>query len=298
MSKKRACSAAFAVWATLSVVSCTSGTDSAGGEPPVAAPPIIRTAAEIVLPLDAYQQSLRDYTRTQRAAWLLTRDCVRRFGGDYTLPESAVLSSLPRFENQNDRRYGIFDSAQAASQGYRVPETGGAEDQRRWNPSPTELLLVRGAADGQAPTDAGGKVLPEGGCSGEATRALEEGAPPPANDKLGAELSVQTHKRSETDSRVRQVMGRWSECMSRVGHSYRSVWEPNDRTWPAAVGDAEISTATADVACKQETNLVGVWFAVESAYQTRLIEQNAEPLAVVKAHVEAQTRNAARVVGG
>jgi hypothetical protein len=41
---------------------------------------------------------------------------------------------------------------------------------------------------------------------------------------------------------------------------------------------AEIATAKADVACKQQTNLVGIWFTVESAHQRTLIIQNTTAL--------------------
>ena len=37
----------------------------------------------------------------------------------------------------------------------------------------------------------------------------------------------------------------------------------------------EIEVATADVRCKGRTNVVGVWFTVESAIQTRQIAANA-----------------------
>lgn len=300
--------------ATLLLMACTSGSGSeAEPEPEVGPTPTVTSAAQLRPPLDAYRITRKDYIALQRAAWLLTRDCVRRFGGEYTQPESAVVANLPGFENDNDRRYGLFDPDSAAKRGYNVPpsdtgvsEPGGGDGtdpqagkSDGWNPSAAELLLVRGVSAGaDTPTDANGKPLPKGGCAGEADRTLAKDVKKPANDKLGGELSIQAHKRSEADSRVRAVMKRWSDCMARGGFTYQTVWEPNDYPWPVVAGETEKATAAADVRCKRETNLVGVWYAVETAYQRRLIDDNAEALTKLKDYVEATNRNAARVVGG
>src|SRR5688572_14028959 len=82
------------------VVSCSSGSGP-GTEPELGPQPTVRTPADIVLPLDAHRLSQREYRTVQRASWRLTRDCVRRFGGEYTVPESAVVTDLPGFENDN-----------------------------------------------------------------------------------------------------------------------------------------------------------------------------------------------------
>lgn len=84
--------------------------------------------------------------------------------------------------------------------------------------------------------------------------------------------------------------------MGRSGYDYDSVWEPNNQNWPEPVGEEEIAVAEADVACKQEVNLVGIWFAVESAYQRRTIQQNAEDLEPHRLVLEAEVANAAAVL--
>lgn len=287
------------------LASCAPGSDPGKQEPDVGPTPAIASGANMVLPLDAYRLSKKDYIRVRRAAWMLTRDCVRRFGGDYTLSESTLLANLPGFEHDNDRRYGLFDATSAAERGYRVPpsETGStdaAEKGAGWNPNETELYLVRGVSAGRATpvTDTDGKPLPEGGCSGEADRALHDGTTKPSNETYADEMNRESHKRSEADSRVRAVMAKWSECMARSGYTYKTIWEPNDYKWPPTPGATEIATAKADVACKNEVNLVGVWHAVETAYQKQMIEQNAERLKETQTYLDATIRNAARVVGG
>jgi hypothetical protein len=84
--------------------------------------------------------------------------------------------------------------------------------------------------------------------------------------------------------------------MATRGYRYAEVMDPNNQAWPEPPGDTEIATATADVGCKIETNLVGVWSAVEAAYQRRIIEQNPEHFAGTQRFLETVDRNAARVL--
>lgn len=291
---------------TVALGSCTPG---AGPEPQLGPISAVQDASTIVLPLDSYEYAFDDLD-VHRAAWLLTGRCVARFGGEYTITEESLEASLAPLDNINEGRYGLLDPQLAASHGYNVPNLGpdaadGADI--GWDPSETEFLLVRGRPEGLAttsavprptvPLDIEGNPLPEGGCSGEADRLLDEGAPlPPTNTELLNKLTGESYQRSESDSRVRDAMSEWSDCMRRSGFEYRSIWEPNDADWPEPAGDEEIATAVADVACKLEVNLVGIWLAVEAAYQNQLIEQHAEELAALRAYQDAVKGNAARIL--
>lgn len=63
----------------------------------------------------------------------------------------------------------------------------------------------------------------------------------------------------------------------------------------ATVSALEISTAKADVTCKMHVNLVGVWSAVETAYQVRLINQNRAALDAIRTARDQQMKAAARL---
>lgn len=286
------------------ITSCTPGSGILESEPEVTDIPMIEPGEEMALPLDSYTLTMESYTALQLAAWLLTGDCVERFGGKYTLTESTLLSGLPPLDSKNERRYGLLDPESAAIRGYNAVDSpdsdapDGESKREGWDPSDAELLIVRGATAGMdIPTDVNGAPLPEGGCLTEANRVLEEGAPPePANTRLGTDLGVEAHERSEKDSRVVEAAERWSECMQRAGHSYDEVSAPNNQDWPEPPTDAEIAVAMADVNCKLETNLVGISFAVESAYQEQLIEENARALEEIRMYLEVQLENAARVL--
>ena len=293
-----------AIWLTCA---CTSGPGpSGGGEPPVGAIPTARDTTTLSLPLEAYTLQGDSHVTVQRASWRLTRDCVRRFGGAYTLSEKTLIGALPKKVRDNSRRYGLTDPAAAARYGYNVPPSQGrtatpAERAGKsgWTPTETERLLVRGPAEGASAsvTDTTGKPLPPGGCQAEANRALAGGAAAP-DEEFAMTLDRDAYRKSELDSRVRAATASWSACMEKGGRTYADIWEPNDKRWPEPATDEEIATAVADVACKQETNLIGIWFAVETAYQKQAIESRSADLDAVKAHIGTTVSNAARVVGG
>jgi hypothetical protein len=86
--------------------------------------------------------------------------------------------------------------------------------------------------------------------------------------------------------------------MKKAGFGYRTPQDANnDPVFHTETPTAkEISTAVADVKCKQEENVIGVWSAAEIAYQQRYIEANRLQLDEVKKSYEAVLRNAAEVL--
>ena len=285
---------------SLALASCAG---SGISEPALGGIPIVMETHELVLPLDAYLYSPGQYLSVQRAAWQLTRECVERFGDEYTVSEPTVEGGvLEPFLFGNQRRYGLFDAESAAEHGYHVAEElfqGGGKG--GWSPSQAELVLVRGSSGSSKPTDQTGQLLPDGGCGAEADRILDSGGPGPdqaADFGLPGSLATESHERSESDSRVRDVVDQWSECMERRGYDYGNVWEPNNQNWPEPVGEEEIAVATSDVACKQEVNLLGVWLAVETAYQKGAIQEHATELNPLRAKVATEAANAAQILDG
>ncbi len=289
---------AFAVVAlALLVIGCGAGN---GDEPVIGEIPEITDPSDVVLPLDVFSYSPEQYRDVQLAAWQLIRDCVTRFGGEYTVPKELVVE-MPALLFSHERRYGIADENLAATNGYHVaPELLGARGKGGWNPSPEELVLVRGTTAATIRIDRIGNPLPEGGCGAEADAVLS-GSSSPTDGTAGFSvpdvLASEAHGLAEGDSRVREAMAGWSACMARQGYRYRDVWEANDQGWPTPAGDDQIATAVSDVRCKHEVNLVGIWSTVEAAYQERLIEQHRADLDDLRARLEAETANAAQVLG-
>ncbi|MEU7059581.1 hypothetical protein [Streptomyces sp. NPDC046197] len=110
-----------------------------------------------------------------------------------------------------------------------------------------------------------------------------------------ARIKQETFAASMADRRVTTVFARWSACMATRGFRVSDPLHPADKlpslTEPVP-SRAEIDQAEADVVCKQRTDLVGVWFAVESAYQRTAMGRNAAALTSVAA---ARNREAADI---
>ncbi|MDP9795137.1 hypothetical protein J2S43_003649 [Catenuloplanes nepalensis] len=279
--------------AALALLGCEGQAADDRGEPEVASIPTIRDASELVLPFDPYLVFVTSWQVPDRAINMLGRQCMQRFGLDWP-----VIEGVPPNETViHARRYGLFDPVHATAYGYHPAPKPDGEWQARQerDPTPEEAALWAGEGESQL----AGQAVPPGGCAGEAMRTLSAGGPeaPMINPE---QLANADHKRAEQDSRVQAVFGRWSTCMRDRGFHYTTPMDAlNDPRWhDEAVRTAELETAKADVACKQETNVVGTFFAVESAYQRRTIEDNAQQLNELQKHYDALLRNAAKVVSG
>lgn len=86
------------------------------------------------------------------------------------------------------------------------------------------------------------------------------------------------------DSRVQRALAAWSACMASHGLRYaRTVDAELDPRWgerdqATTAGAAETGVAATDADCRQQSNLVGIYKAVEIAYQQRLLDANATTL--------------------
>jgi hypothetical protein len=296
----RAALAPTVLLAPMALVGCAAGGGggTAGGEPAIGTPPAIRDGTQIKLPLDAY---IPGEGILGKANDLLLQDCVRRYG--FSIGAAVPAKPRPR----NERRFGIVDAEPAARRGYNpLPEmgTGAASQQRQLavpNPPPTEILYGRASVSPHRKVQAhAGKPVPDGGCVGAVRARLSSGAPARADIKLGERLANQAHAQAEHDSRVTRVWALWSRCMARSGYTYKTPWDANDDPrWQGETADLqEIRTARADIACRNETNLVGIWAAVESAYQRRLVEKNSVALTETRKLLDTLQRNVAGVMAG
>jgi hypothetical protein len=287
---------------------CGLGSDSHGAEaePELGPIRVIADTDEIVLPIDAYIEDRKQRVLIKRAAWTLVKKCTERFAIEYTLPLDLLLRGTVEDRLKNGRRYGVSDLQSVSKYGYNEPpETRPVvsnDNGSGWNPSETEMLILRGPTGGAAsPKDVNGNPLAEGGCEVEADRKLAEAegnsAPAAPDLSLPGRLSIESFKLAERDSRVQAAMKGWSDCMARSGFKYKSIWDPHDTAWPDGPSSAEIATAKADVECKKQVNLLGIWYATESAYQKQKIDANIEAMNAITKYQQVTSRNAARIVG-
>ncbi|MFF2350014.1 hypothetical protein ACFVVL_09555 [Kitasatospora sp. NPDC058115] len=272
------------------------------GVPPVSAPPTIASAADRALPIDPYLLSYEQRDQLERAASVLVSRCMARFGIQYQAPPQMPAGNRPR--SRTDRRYLEMTAAGARANGYH----GAEGDRPTAAPPPPPLsdatrLVLTGSADanaknGQGGQDYNGTPVPKGGCLGESKDRLGAG---PANNgggdaQLARDIDAGAREKSKTDERVLGVFRSWSACMRTRGYDYPDpIKVLDDPRWASpAPTEVERATAVADVACKEQTNVVGVWFAVEAAYESLLIEQNAPALAQIRKDNEDRLRTASR----
>ncbi|NMM91242.1 hypothetical protein B2J88_44240 [Rhodococcus sp. SRB_17] len=260
------------------------------------------------LPLDAYVTA--PAVEILQAENVLVQQCMAKFGftGEYISTDSPDSGPPP-----NERRYWLVSNSDAATLGYHSPWAGVAKAKSdstvEWSPVEAALLTGRG------PSVHEGREIPVGGCLGEARRRLANGVPelpkvegaPVLEDGSGTSVSAiadhlasGSYNRMVNDSRVMNSVAEWRTCMESKGFHYESPQNANDDPrWSGDVAsEEEIATATADVACKQQADLVSMMATVETAYQQRELEANAEVLATVREVIDTKIKNAQSVLAG
>ncbi|KQV21761.1 hypothetical protein ASC99_18905 [Kitasatospora sp. Root107] len=253
------------------------------------------------LPLAEYQLRPEARLAVSKAERMLTAKCMARYG--FSDPNAWLPEPQPD-RDPLERRYGLADATMAEQWGYHVPPgwKGQVDDLTRQNRpvlSQSELLVLSGRGPQAGPTSSGGlsyqgTPVPEGGCQGEAKRRIS-----PDGDFDDPELvrRIDGSPQSDSDPVVLQVFADWSACMKGKGFDRtKPVKDPKAPKLAPEPNRAEIEQATADVACKRQTNLVGVWFAAESAYQDAMIQQNITALAEIRQQNDRTVKAATEIV--
>jgi hypothetical protein len=236
---------------------------------------------------------------------------MKRFGFvDFTLGSgSAERVSRP---DEMSRRYGpVSDAATAAQYGYHLTPWQRLPDAAKPSTRPTtpafssaETLVLTGSSGGPAsrvPTTGtaagtyGGQEIPAGGCYGEANRALK--VDPRLDVQLPQSLGLAAYAQSRSDARVKALVSEWSQCMKQRGYDLTDPVNAADAfSLEGPTTTAEIRQAKADVSCKVQVGLVATWYAVESAYDKKLIEQNQEQLTAIRRMLDNELRSAAEML--
>ncbi|MEV6684313.1 hypothetical protein AB0N28_03040 [Streptomyces sp. NPDC051130] len=278
--------------------------------PPVSATPVLDSANDRPLPLDAYLFDPEQMFTVERAQARLGTSCMARFGFDYVPqvpPRPTRGSDAPT--TRRDGRYGPQNAAVMAKWGYH--SEGGDAGAESMPPRPQlsqeMTVALRGSSDIKQKFGPGGQVIsgqtvPDHGCVGEAVKALTGAVDGRVGDaQLAEDLKFRTLLDSQKDARTQAVFRQWSQCMKESGFSYPDpVAALGDKTWWDSPGPTphEIQVATADAACRHRTNLVGVWYSVDFAYQQQAIAENATAMAQIKTDLQAQVKAATAALNG
>jgi hypothetical protein len=307
--------------AAMTVAGCTSGSATGSSRTPTSTagpnnhlasidvpPPVIAkipklgTTDGLRLPIEAYRPTAAQQNVVDDAVEQVTGECMTQYGLTYT----PTTSNLPDV-HETAREYGIGDLATARKYGYHSATqtfTDKSKDDSAPPQAAGQLLVLTGSSTG-ADTTSGpnkatyhGKAIPDGGCSGLAQRAVT-GADDIDPNSVPDSILVEMWKQSQSDTRVIAVIAAWSTCMKSAGFAYASPLDaPDDPAFTGPTPTAhEITTAVADMRCKQSTNLIGVWFTVESAYETAAITQQSAQVTTVREAWATASAKAAQMIG-
>jgi hypothetical protein len=229
---------------------------------------------QLVLPIDAYVLDTPQAGPIAVAEDRLIGACMARQGlGWVPLPADHAPRQWP-----NRGRYGLAEPEMARRYGYHQPSDPRSEARQAWvdardgRLTPAQRTAAYGA-DGS------------GGCEAQAQRTLVRGV---ARVDFGAldRIAEDTYEASRRAPQVRRLFAQWETCMREQGFTYPADpmaanddprWDPDKPASPA-----EIATARADVACKERTSLVTVWWRTEVVLQKREISRRAPWFATVR----------------
>ncbi|MFB6836781.1 hypothetical protein [Streptomyces sp. NPDC056361] len=291
--------------ALLTACGAGAGPTGPGGPPAPAAPPGATDAARLAYPLDGYKPTDEESRGIERAQALLTADCMKRFGFAYRPPEQ------PRPARAGTgSRYGLTDAANASRYGY-APR-GGAEPPGKAPEADLgpagELALGGPPVRGPLPmslaeserTDSGRKVngrkVPVGGCGREGFLRMYAPRDGAVDALFVFRLEAEAFAKARQDPRVARVVAEWSRCMAEQGYRTDDPVSPQEDLGLAqdtTGGPRAVAAAVRDVACKERTGLVGVWYAAEVGFQKQAVERNAETLTRTRSELDARIRLAA-----
>jgi hypothetical protein len=260
----------------------TSAPPTAHNGPAIGALPVIASAADIRLPLDAYALSDTQLAEIDGAVNSYVHLCLRRLGFD--LP-SAVFSQ--KYAGAGEYRLRLISVAEAQASGYRSMHVGAAVAAVGQPAPPTAIEAWQGSV-----AEVDGKPVPQGGCEAWGNRAVRTPNLPLDVRDVVQQVELQVL----SDTRMVSVFSAWSTCMSVHGFHYPTPMDAQDGYpggWPARADATEVSVATADVACRQRTGVMETWAALMAAYEKQVIATMQPQLVAAHAVTDGWLHNAA-----
>lgn len=242
----------------------------------------------IVLPLTAYHLNSDDNAVVAAARTVLMRECMTTKGHRWTRPP--VPAGKNALLDGNARRYGLADLQAAQRFGYHVPE----------EPRVARAQEAMATWSGKLSKEERNSLFGPGGCEEKADSVIWKGVP--RNGMWLYEMGSKAFDDSAEDPAVVSATAAWSRCMKQRNFSYRTPQEAvEDRRWnldSPKITSAERAVATADVHCKEQTNLIAIRSGAERRIQTEMIRQNPARFKAIQKANDRFIRNARAVLNG
>lgn len=250
-----------------------------------------------VLPMQTYLPTDQEQAQLSQAKKILVSDCMKGFGFNWT-----PAPDLPRVgpKTLTDWRYGIHEMALAKKRGYKADakeqeaydaavKSGAVDDTTADGP---EAKALNGGID-----EVEGKKVPKDGCVGSANREIDVET---LQARTAIGLANAAFLKAKEDADVVKAFASWSACMKRSGYDYKQPLDASDdvKFQSPEVSSEEIATATADISCRQKTDVAWIWFRAEAALQKSAIDAHAEELSAERKRIDAAVRSASKIVKG
>lgn len=287
-----ACAAFTGVAAALGISATNQSADSAV-LPAMGKPMIVRSAADVRYPLNSYGYPASKIQVIRQARKIAQEDCLRRLG--FAHPVETTDASA---DTSNDQLLSYLSPAMARSNGYhkttdRVEAYGPVVV-----PAQQEIDSQSAAMYGRVQR-INGHSVPRGGCAKEADAKISAGAETISVDPFS--LSLVAQEKTEKDPRMRKVNSAWSRCMRGSGLPYDAPWDTVPATRPDGLyhtnpTSGELRVATADAQCREKTNVLGFWIAIETSYQEQLIKNHGADLAKADKAMKIWLKNAYSII--
>ncbi|MBW8818790.1 MAG: hypothetical protein JF598_11290 [Streptomyces sp.] len=290
---------------------CGSATKPAGPPPALDGPvPVVTTLDQISRPIDPYLPKPSEVQTLISAANVLNARCMAGYGlrGTDTratnIDEHGVQVAIA-----HTHLYGFFDPAIVATDGYDAIQLPPPEEPGDPTPEPSSdtVHAVEFGRDtaGHPVTSYAGKPVPTHGCKAQALQGIGGDLP----DMAAAGLPDGGPPTPLSDPRVVAVTSEWSTCMTAKGYHFATPYDSmtSDLAQNAQItgtGNSrkvvhsapEITQATADLACKQSTNFMGIVTAVQDAYDRRYIVGRGPALTEYRRRLDERIHAAGQIV--
>lgn len=251
--------------------------------------PTVLDSATLHLPVQDYMLTEEQLRTIAIARVTMVNGCLHRFKIKVSTPLMPTGPNLYGPISLTDRRYGITDPVLATKFGFGL---GPRDPRLQIKPAqPTLGPDGQTALTGQGRSKLGGQIVPDGGCLAEADRRLDSHKLQGVDPELPQRLQFQSFEWSRNDPKVRTAFQAWSNCMLHHRYHYNDPLAASadpQFTGSTSVSKQAIAVALTDISCKRRTNLVGIWFGVESDYQKRQIQTHANAFERAKAALDAR----------
>lgn len=279
--------------ATLALsTACTAVADRATTAPvasphvearPVSPEPSIARSSQLELPVAKYATTPEQLHLYLRGVTAAQANCARRFAVRSTMPVPVQTTDM---EDAAQRRYGVVNEVEVRQYGYQLPPQ---REGREWSPTPRELEVMTGQTGSGSPSKIPG--LPPGGCAAEGFRLVWGSSEGPSRDEFAQRILATAWELTKADDAALAAARDWSECMAREGYEFQHRWDAGNSVRSAST-EQKRAMAVLDLECAKQTNYVGIWHAIDAAYQSQLINEYKDELLAAQRDIEELTARA------